>query len=106
MHALTFSAVVVLPTPPFWFAIAYTVAIGCKLAAHAVRAADPRGNFRIVRPLSGAEWSLACDPRPARESLGRCARLHPDVQVTVGGRCERTHAADLRQLKTQQARRR
>jgi hypothetical protein len=28
MHAATLTAVVVLPTPPFWFAIAYTVPIG------------------------------------------------------------------------------
>src|SRR3954454_16993427 len=27
MHAATFTAVVVFPTPPFWFAIAYTVPI-------------------------------------------------------------------------------
>src|SRR3954469_25977124 len=27
MHAATLTAVVVLPTPPFWFAIAYTVPI-------------------------------------------------------------------------------
>jgi ABC-type dipeptide/oligopeptide/nickel transport system permease component len=33
------SAVVVLPTPPFWLAIAYIVAMACKLAAFTVRGA-------------------------------------------------------------------
>src|SRR5208283_3273093 len=32
MHAATLTAVVVLPTPPFWFAIAYIVPTPCKLA--------------------------------------------------------------------------
>jgi hypothetical protein len=37
MHAATFTAVVVLPTPPFWLAIAYTVPTPWKLAPIAVR---------------------------------------------------------------------
>src|SRR5467141_2258105 len=71
MHAPTFTAVVVLPTPPFWFATAYTEPI-------AVDASAARGQTRgDARALSARRCALAqvppagvCWPRPPGAGTG------------------------------------
>src|SRR5438552_10338708 len=50
-----FTAVVVFPTPPFWFATAYTVAIESKIVRTSVGTA-PAG---LIRPRTGVSCHLA-----------------------------------------------
>src|SRR5271165_6149753 len=81
MHAPTFTAVVVLPTPPFWLAIAYTVPTSCKLAPITVR------GF-AQRPLAGHAGA-------PREAPGRIPHLQVQVQVMVRGALEGSHGTHL-----------
>src|SRR5271170_6656095 len=85
MHAPTFTAVVVLPTPPFWLAIAYTVPTTCKLAPITVRGVP-----------AGPQRALAGHPGAPREPLRGVCNLQIQVQVVVGGPLEGGHRADLR----------
>src|SRR5690242_19454800 len=79
MQAPTLTAVVVLPTPPFWLATAYTVPIACKLA----------------------ERALARRSRASREARGRRRHLLEHVEVAVAGARKRLYRADLPQAETE-----
>ena len=96
MHAATFTAVVVLPTPPFWLAIAYTVPIARKLAPIATRL---RGGPAVFVRASGA-----CAPCPAGKPRRGLGDLLEDVQMVVVRALERLDAADLQQSQAQLAR--
>ena len=81
MHAATFTAVVVLPTPPFWLAIAYTVPMRGTLAP---------------------EGTLASDPHTPGKPGRRLGDLFVDVQAMVQSACVRLGVADLAQTQAQQ----
>src|SRR5213592_5056957 len=100
------TAVVVLPTPPFWFATAYTVAIAPKIAGGPVGtpAVEPRdlirsrtavssprtagrGNGSGANELRSApQGALPGDTRPARI----CRRRRRDLLVGMQMACTRT----------------
>src|SRR5262245_51731235 len=107
MHAPTFTAVVVFPTPPFWLAIAYTVDTDRKLPPIAVRRGLPTARPRRGRSSasshadagpkamgrSAAERPLACNPRPPGEPSRGLAKLQIHVQVVLAGASERLDPA-------------
>src|ERR1700716_3258881 len=66
MHAPTFTAVVVLPTPPFWFATAYTVPIAVE--ASAARGQTPAlfsaRHSALAQPSARVPPAGVCWPRP------------------------------------------
>src|SRR4051794_36911707 len=94
MHAATLTAVVVFPTPPFWFAMAYTVPMTSTTLAARTADSPPMcgictqlallrrkgGCFVAIRcPTAqaggsgSAEGTLECHPGPPREAF-RCRR--------------------------------
>ena len=70
MHAARLTAVVVLPTPPFWFAIA-SVLIDDNLAGHGVRTSGPKRRARRGAERGGAGEAAVNGVRP----VGVCARF-------------------------------
>src|SRR3981081_2856140 len=86
MHAPTLTAVVVLPTPPFWFATAYTVPI-------AVEASAARGQTPALSALGAPRWPSRPRGSPQRASVGharppreaRRSRSHLPVEVKMAG---------------------
>src|SRR5688500_659531 len=118
MLAPRLTAVVVLPTPPFWFATARTVPIGVEstvwigrkvvrgrtggsfLATHAQASCLGVRRGTQSRTLVGrlGERALSGHPRAARE-LGRRGRdLAEHVQVAVLGSGVGLHGQDLARL--------
>src|SRR5688572_9749156 len=89
MQAATWTAVVVLPTPPFWFAIAYTVPI---------RATTLAGG-------PADKGALRCHPGASREALRRRRHLPEDVQRPALGRGVRIDGADVGRLEPEDRRR-
>src|SRR5687767_2559127 len=79
MQAATLTAVVVLPTPPFWFATAYTMPM-----ARPTLAADPVGS---PRPLSLTRvFADARRPRRSPHAVGRGEARAGDSARGAGGR--------------------
>src|SRR5918999_3939462 len=89
MEAPRLTAVVVLPTPPFWFATARTLPIQVfKLRGGAVGSASVVGSVPngVVLPT---QRPLRRHPRPPRKPLGRGRDLAEHVEMTVTGPGER-----------------
>src|SRR6266496_35961 len=84
MQAATFTAVVVLPTPPFWFAIAYTVPMRLlKLAARSVGGRDHLFATEAASPSTrGLDRSFAGHSRAAGVASGRRPDLRAEVEVS------------------------
>src|ERR1700730_15599488 len=85
MHAARLTAVVVLPTPPFWLAIAYTVPmIARKLAAAAVGAGPgPGARSDTLASRYATERALNRHPRSAWKPIRGFAHLRHQVEVSV-----------------------
>src|SRR4028118_1645750 len=97
MHAATFTAVVVLPTPPFWFAIAYTVPIrvqrtgapgrtralarGPAATAPVGAAACPAAPTRVPRAGAPGRPGAIAGGRAATEPDGAGARDQPRARI-------------------------
>src|SRR5262245_30634066 len=79
MHAARFTAVVVLPTPPFWFAIAYTAPIAASVAS---APANRTGESRKMR-VSASARALLRHPGAARQVGGGRAGLADQVQMPM-----------------------
>src|SRR6202035_4153047 len=76
MHAATLTAVVVLPTPPFWFAMAYTVPTRCKLAPIADGRLLPSGKpgAAVRSAASLRRRAVACAQAPPAADTARASR--------------------------------
>ena len=109
MHAATLTAVVVLPTPPFWLAMAYTVLI--RSPTLAARTADPAPLTRYRRAFnagfsrtaavslqsrpgagSRAAWARSC-AHPQRAALGSRERHGPPAAPPPPARARRRSCA-------------
>src|SRR5687767_15603812 len=93
MLAARFTAVVVLPTPPFWLAIATTLPIDLEATAEVGRNGAGFSPSPVIRrfgsePSSG-ERPFARHPCAPRESLRRRRHLAEDVQVAIARALER-----------------
>src|SRR3954463_2949471 len=100
MQAATLTAVVVLPTPPFWFAIAYTVDIVDPTLARAAADSAPNGpcartwcGFALILLQTGAV-SWPC--RAAGESAGAWAQPCGRRAVCGRGHARRARPGGLR----------
>src|ERR671914_684807 len=100
MEAPRLTAVVVLPTPPFWFATARTLPMrGSKYVAvrsegHAlfVRFRTARSCMRLRRAMKGGrpcrrspQGPLRRHPGPPRKPLRRGRDLAKDIQAAIAG---------------------
>src|ERR687896_378422 len=85
MEAPRLTAVVVLPTPPFWFATARTLPMpGLKLRGGPVGRASVIGSAPngVVLPT---QRTLHRHPGPPRKALGRGRHLAKHVEMAVAG---------------------
>ena len=111
MHAATFTAVVVLPTPPFWLAIAYTVPIRCKLAPIAPLARHCRGRqsgengVRSCGAVSPRAGACAPCPRGAGSARASSPTFAKTCRWWSRAPANGRDAADLRQLQPELRRR-
>ena len=102
MQAATFTAVVVFPTPPFWFAMAYTVPMTALDASDVGGGARP-GRAR-QRSSPCGQRAFCCDSRPAREIRRRGRDLPIDVQRPPLGARKGRHGLHPVRLESQSRR--
>src|SRR5687767_11511212 len=107
MHAATFTAVVVLPTPPFWFAIAYTVPIGepryRRGRSDGCGGSGP--NHRRWTPSGGCQWPFAGHSRTTGKTCRSIHNLRVHVEMALFGPRKGLDPPDLALLEPQLGRR-